>query len=265
MRARSLCVNRSLTQNVFWTSSWTSCAPWATSSLAQRKAASRAQRAGSRSACPRSTSWSRYSSKAWASASSSAAFAVVALTAQRAGLSRGMSPVARGVADRRRDAAPIGAAVDWNARDRRPFAACAPRAAAGAAAIPLALSRYPDRHPGHPPPDRRRRADPRMSSFSTAGPTRTTSCIASSVTRERWSSAHPSYWASRGIPAHPRELDRHTCVLVRNPAGIVIDLWEFERGAERASVKVNGWLCSTGREVVLDACWRAKGSRASTT
>ena len=62
----------------------------------------------------------------------------------------------------------------------------------------------------------------------------------------------PEYWASRGIRRHPHELDQHTCVLIRNPAGILIDLWEFERGTEKMSVKVNGWLCSSGREVVLD-------------
>jgi DNA-binding transcriptional LysR family regulator len=69
----------------------------------------------------------------------------------------------------------------------------------------------------------------------------------------------PDYWASRGIPAHPRDLEQHACVLVRNPAGIVIDLWEFARGSEKASVKVNGWLCSTGREVVLDAVLAGEG------
>jgi len=37
----------------------------------------------------------------------------------------------------------------------------------------------------------------------------------------------PEYWALRGIPRHPHELDQHTCVLIRNPAGILIDLWEF--------------------------------------
>jgi len=69
----------------------------------------------------------------------------------------------------------------------------------------------------------------------------------------------PDYWTSHGIPAHPRELEGHTCVLVRNPAGIAIDLWEFTRGGEKASVKVNGWLCSTGREVVLGAVLAGEG------
>lgn len=69
----------------------------------------------------------------------------------------------------------------------------------------------------------------------------------------------PEYWASRGIPAHPSELDRHTCVLMRNPAGILIDLWEFKRGSETASIKVSGWLCSNGREVVLDGVLAGEG------
>jgi LysR family transcriptional regulator, regulator for bpeEF and oprC len=69
----------------------------------------------------------------------------------------------------------------------------------------------------------------------------------------------PDYWAARGIPAHPGELERHTCVLMRNPAGIVIDLWEFERAAETVSVKVNGWLCSNGREVVLAGVLAGEG------
>lgn len=65
--------------------------------------------------------------------------------------------------------------------------------------------------------------------------------------------ATPAYWAARGIPQHPRDLERHACMLMRNPAGILIDLWEFERGGEAAAVKVGGWLCSNDREVVM-AC-----------
>ncbi|MFO1217197.1 MAG: LysR family transcriptional regulator [Burkholderiaceae bacterium] len=69
----------------------------------------------------------------------------------------------------------------------------------------------------------------------------------------------PGYWALHGIPAHPRDLAQHTCLLMRNPAGIVIDLWEFERNAEKASIKVSGWLCSNGREVVLDGVLSGEG------
>ena len=69
----------------------------------------------------------------------------------------------------------------------------------------------------------------------------------------------PEYWALRGIPQDPHELDRHTCVLMRNPAGILIDLWEFERGTEKVAVKVAGWLSSSGREVVLDRVLAGEG------
>lgn len=65
--------------------------------------------------------------------------------------------------------------------------------------------------------------------------------------------AAPDYWKTRGIPRHPRELADHVCMLMRNPFGILLDLWEFERGDETCAVAVNGWLSSNGREVVLDA------------
>jgi DNA-binding transcriptional LysR family regulator len=69
----------------------------------------------------------------------------------------------------------------------------------------------------------------------------------------------PEYWAVHGIPKHPRDLEHHTCLLMRNPAGILIDLWEFERGTETASVTVSGWLCSNGRELLLDAVLAGEG------
>ena len=71
--------------------------------------------------------------------------------------------------------------------------------------------------------------------------------------------ATPDYWATRGIPQRPEDLAQHECLLIRNPAGILIDLWDFRRGADEASVRVAGWLCSNGREVVLDAVLRSQG------
>jgi DNA-binding transcriptional LysR family regulator len=64
--------------------------------------------------------------------------------------------------------------------------------------------------------------------------------------------AAPSYWAAHGMPQHPADLARHTCLALRNPAGILIDLWEFERGGERVAVQVGGWFSSNAREAVLD-------------
>lgn len=71
--------------------------------------------------------------------------------------------------------------------------------------------------------------------------------------------AAPEYWQAHGIPRQPADLARHRCMLMRNPAGILIDLWEFERGGEKASVAVSGWLSSNDREVVLDAVLAAEG------
>lgn len=64
--------------------------------------------------------------------------------------------------------------------------------------------------------------------------------------------AAPDYWASRGIPVHPSELAQHTCLLMRNPAGILLDLWEFKRDTENVQVPVRGWMSSNAREATLD-------------
>jgi DNA-binding transcriptional LysR family regulator len=71
--------------------------------------------------------------------------------------------------------------------------------------------------------------------------------------------ATPAYWSRHGVPRHPSELQAHACLLVRNPAGILIDLWDFVQGEEKASVKVSGWLSSTDREVILNAVMAGEG------
>ncbi len=71
--------------------------------------------------------------------------------------------------------------------------------------------------------------------------------------------AAPEYWTAHGIPQHPQDLRQHVCMLMRNPAGILIDLWDFERGGEKVSVAVNGWLNSNGREVLLEAVLSGEG------
>jgi DNA-binding transcriptional LysR family regulator len=71
--------------------------------------------------------------------------------------------------------------------------------------------------------------------------------------------AAPAYWARHGVPRHPNDLAAHACLLVRNPAGILIDLWDFACGADKVSVRVGGWLSSTDREVILDAVMAGEG------
>lgn len=65
--------------------------------------------------------------------------------------------------------------------------------------------------------------------------------------------ASPSYWAAHGFPGHPRELQRHNCLLMRNPEGTVLDLWELLKGDRRETVKVKGNLVSDDRNVIVDA------------
>lgn len=71
--------------------------------------------------------------------------------------------------------------------------------------------------------------------------------------------AAPAYWARHGFPQHPRDLERHNCLLIRNPEGTVIDLWEFARDNRRESVAVRGNLVSDDRDVVLDAALDGRG------
>jgi DNA-binding transcriptional LysR family regulator len=64
--------------------------------------------------------------------------------------------------------------------------------------------------------------------------------------------AAPDHWAVHGVPQHPSDLARYTCLLMRNPAGILLDLWEFTRDGQSVQVPVRGWLSSNAREAVLD-------------
>lgn len=68
-----------------------------------------------------------------------------------------------------------------------------------------------------------------------------------------FSCAAPSYWARHGFPRHPRDLERHNCLLIRNPEGTVLDLWEFTRGNRRENVAVKGSIVSDDRNLIVDA------------
>jgi len=71
--------------------------------------------------------------------------------------------------------------------------------------------------------------------------------------------AAPSYWAVHGVPQRPKDLERHTCLLFRNPDGSILDLWQFERGNEEESAVVRGWLVSNQRDLILDAVVAGEG------
>jgi len=71
--------------------------------------------------------------------------------------------------------------------------------------------------------------------------------------------AAPGYWAARGIPQHPAELEGHVCLLYRNDEGTVNDLWQYERGTEKVAVTARGWLVSDHRNVTIHAAICGEG------
>jgi DNA-binding transcriptional LysR family regulator len=72
-------------------------------------------------------------------------------------------------------------------------------------------------------------------------------------------SAAPAYWAAHGFPKHPRDLQRHNCLLMRNPEGTVLDLWELSKGDQHEAVTVKGNLVSDDRNVIVDAALAGMG------
>ena len=71
--------------------------------------------------------------------------------------------------------------------------------------------------------------------------------------------ATPGYWAAHGIPQRPKDLERHVCLLFRDPKGTVLDLWEYERGGKLEAAAVDGWLVSNHRDAILDAVLAGEG------
>ena len=74
-----------------------------------------------------------------------------------------------------------------------------------------------------------------------------------------FASASPEYWARLGFPRHPRDLQRHNCLLMRNPEGTVLDLWEFAKGGREEAIAVKGNLVSDDRNVIVDAALAGMG------
>lgn len=69
----------------------------------------------------------------------------------------------------------------------------------------------------------------------------------------------PELWRRHGRVEHPRDLANHTCFAFRNPRGVLLDLWEFERGREKHAIKIRGWLASSHRNLLIDAALAGEG------
>ena len=76
--------------------------------------------------------------------------------------------------------------------------------------------------------------------------------------------AAPAYWQAHGVPRRPADLARHQCFSFRNPQRLLLDLWEFQRGDEKESVRATGWLASSHRNMLLDAALAGEGVIRST-
>jgi DNA-binding transcriptional LysR family regulator len=66
--------------------------------------------------------------------------------------------------------------------------------------------------------------------------------------------ASPEYLKMAGVPAHPKDLLRHRC-LVHRPLHLAkpLDEWAFERKGERTAVKVSPALLTDDREALIAA------------
>lgn len=63
----------------------------------------------------------------------------------------------------------------------------------------------------------------------------------------------PSYLKEHGIPKTPRDLRNHRCINIRLAAAGKIYRWEFERGAEKIDVAVEGPLVFDDGGMVVEA------------
>lgn len=70
--------------------------------------------------------------------------------------------------------------------------------------------------------------------------------------------ASPAYLAAHGRPSKPMDLREHDCIRLRDTTG-VIRKWEFERGAERIEVAVEGSLITNDLDHLMRAALNGLG------
>jgi DNA-binding transcriptional LysR family regulator len=63
----------------------------------------------------------------------------------------------------------------------------------------------------------------------------------------------PAYLKRHGVPKTPRDLRSHRCINLRLPSAGTIYKWEFERGAEKMEISVDGPLVFDAGGMVADA------------
>jgi DNA-binding transcriptional LysR family regulator len=71
--------------------------------------------------------------------------------------------------------------------------------------------------------------------------------------------ASPAYLAAQGTPLHPRDLERHACLMFRDPVTGRPFPWEFHRNGEVVEVKAKGRLVLNDLATKLAACAAGNG------
>ena len=69
----------------------------------------------------------------------------------------------------------------------------------------------------------------------------------------------PSYFARRGIPKLPRDLADHACINLRLPTLGGLYAWEFEKGARKLNVRVEGQLVFNSPSLIVKAALAGMG------
>ena len=69
----------------------------------------------------------------------------------------------------------------------------------------------------------------------------------------------PSYFAKRGIPKKPRDLADHGCINLRLPTRGSFYAWEFEKGARKLNVRVEGQLAFNTSHLIVKAALSGMG------
>jgi DNA-binding transcriptional LysR family regulator len=71
--------------------------------------------------------------------------------------------------------------------------------------------------------------------------------------------ASPDYLVRHGTPRRPSDVEKHRCILMRNPATGSHYEWEFVRGNRASPVNASGQLIVNGAGPLLAACLAGQG------
>ncbi|HEY4275763.1 MAG TPA: LysR family transcriptional regulator [Rhizomicrobium sp.] len=69
----------------------------------------------------------------------------------------------------------------------------------------------------------------------------------------------PSYFARHGIPKAPRDLASHICINMRLPTRGGLYVWEFEKGARKRNIRVEGQLVLNTSSLIVKAALGGQG------